>query len=330
MPATTAEVHIGVAYARRTGGARMDGRFGDCTSTARVSARARGRAVPGAAGWRRTRRVAPDRRRAGRACAARVGKSMPVRGGARDVAGPTERLYLQDARRKTALATVTGHAAGGFLLDKTLFHAADAGYHHAQPCDLGHVLAEGHKLKLDKVFLDRGRLVHKTSGPLPAVGAKAQLHLDAPRRDQQARAHAAMHLLVTAVAESHGQFLSMPTVVGGGEVRLHARFREPPAAILPRVVARAQQLADAREPIATLWAPRDDAARMLTHEIMPLDAVAPGEPTLRLARTGSRSLLPCDAPLVDHTWEAGRLKLTLMQPRQEGIRFGVKAFEAEK
>jgi Ser-tRNA(Ala) deacylase AlaX len=243
------------------------------------------------------------------------------------VAPPTERLYLEDARRKTALATVTGHAAGGFLLDKTLFHAADAGYHHAQPCDLGHVLAEGHKLKLDKVHWDRGRLVHKTSGPLPAVGAKAQLHLDAPRRDQQARAHAAMHLLVTAVAEGLGQFLAVPAVVGGGEVRLHARFREPPAAVLPRVVARAQQLVDAREPVSTLWAPRDEAARMLSHEVVALDAVAPGEPTLRLARTGTRSLLPCDAPLVQHTWEVGRLKLTLVQPRAEGVRFGVKVLD---
>lgn len=244
------------------------------------------------------------------------------------MAPPTERLYWEDPRRKTALATVTGHAAGGFLLDKTLFHAPSPEYHHAQPCDLGHVLAEGHKLKLDKVFLDRGRIVHRTSGPLPAVGAKAQLHLDAPRRDVQARAHAAMHLLVTAVAESHGTFLAAPTVVGGGEARLHARFREPPQAVLPRVVARAQALVDAREPVAHVWATRDDAAVMVSHHVTALDAVAPGEPTLRLTRVGARSLLPCDAPLVAQTWEVGRLKLTLVQPRGDGVRFGVKVMDA--
>lgn len=240
------------------------------------------------------------------------------------VAPVTERLYWESPRAKTALATVTGHAAGGFLLDRTLYHAADASYHHAQPCDLGHVLAEGHKLKLTKVFWDRGRLVHRTSGPLPRIGEKAQLHLDADRRLQQARAHAAMHLLVAAVAENHGTLLSEPTVVGGGEIRLHARFREAPAAALPKVIARAKQLVDAREPVQAFWAPRDEAARHVTHHVLALDAIAPGEPTLRLVRAGARSVLPCDAPLVDHTWEIGELKLTLVQPKAEGVRFGAR------
>lgn len=237
---------------------------------------------------------------------------------------PTTRIYWENPRAKTTLATVTGHVAGGFTLDKTIFHAPHAGYHHRQPADLGHVLADGHKLKIEKVSWDRGACVHRTSGPLPGVGAKAQLHLDAPRRELQARAHAAMHLLVTAVAESYGTFLDVPTIVGGGEARLHARFREPAEAVLPRVVARAQQLVDAREPIQHVWAPRDDARAMVTHEVLALDAVMPGEPTLRLVRCGARSLLPCDAPLCQHTWEVGALKLTLAQKKAEGVRFGVK------
>lgn len=221
---------------------------------------------------------------------------------------------------------MVGHASGGFLLDKTLFHAADPRYHHAQPCDLGHVLAEGHKLKLDKVFWDaKGRLVHKTSGPLPGVGAKAQLHLDAPRREQQARAHAAMHLLVAALAEQLGTLLEAPSVVGGGEARLVARFREDPRAALPKLVARAQQMAAAREDVTSFWSPRDEAARIVTSHVPALDAVAPDEPTLRLVRCGARYVLPCDAPLVANTREIGALRLTLVQPRGEGVRFGVKA-----
>lgn len=251
---------------------------------------------------------------------------------ARRVAPPlapaTTRIYWEHPRAKTALATVTGHFAGGFTLDRSLLHAPLASYHHAQPCDVGHVLADGHKLKVHKVHWERGRLVHRTDGPLPSIGAKAQLHLDAPRRERQARAHAAMHLLVTAVAESFGTFLDAPSVVGGGEVRVHARFRESPQVVLPRVVARTQQLADAREPVAAVWATRDDAARMVSHEVVALDAVAPGEPTLRLVKCGHRSLLPCDAPLVDHTWEVGALKLTLVQPRPEGVRFGVRVLDA--
>lgn len=239
---------------------------------------------------------------------------------------PTQRLYWEDARRKTALATVTGHASGGFLLDKSLFHAAHPSYHHLQPEDRGHVLAEGHKLKLARVFWDpKGRLVHRTEGPLPAIGAKAQLHLDAERREQQARAHTLMHLLAAAVAEARGELLSVPAVVGGGEVRMHARFREAPAQALQGVLDRARQLIAAREEIAYQWAPRDDAARLVTHHPVALGAVAPDEPTLRLARCGKACTLPCDAPLLAHTWEVGVLKPTLYQPRAEGVRWGVKA-----
>lgn len=237
----------------------------------------------------------------------------------------TERLYWTNPRAKTALATVTGHAAGGFTLDRSLFHATLAGYHHAQPCDLGHVLAEGHKLKLTKVFHDpRGRLVHKTSGPLPAVGAKAQLHLDDERRTRQARAHAAMHLFVTATAENYGTILEPPFVVGGGEVRLVARFREDPKVVLPKVLSRAQLLVAAREDVSVKWAPRDDARKMVSHEPVAFDTIMPEEPTLRLVQCGKRSLLPCDAPLCEHTWDVGELKLSLVQVRKDGIRFGAK------
>lgn len=236
----------------------------------------------------------------------------------------TERLYWTSPRAKTALAVVTGHASGGFTLDRSLYHAPLAGYHHAQPCDLGHVLAEGHKLKLTKVFWDRGKLIHRTDGPMPAVGAKAQLHLDAQRRERQARAHAALHLLLAAAAENYATFTDSPCVVGGGEARLTARFREDPRIVLPRVVARAQQLVDARESITTRWAPRDEAAKLVSHEIVPLPEIMPDEPTLRLVECGRRSLLPCDAPLCDHTWEIGTLKLALVQLRRDGVRFGVK------
>lgn len=238
---------------------------------------------------------------------------------------PTQRLYWEDPHRKTALAAISGRYAGGFLLDKTVFHAADPSYHHDQPCDRGHVLAEGHKLKVDKVAVRSGRLVHVTSGPIPASGAKAQLHLDADRRELQARAHAAMHLLVAAAGRERAEWIEPPRVVGGGEVRLTTRFREDPRAAIAKVVAFAQKLVDAREDVTALWAPRDEAAKLVTHHVVALDAVAPGEPTLRLVRCGHASTLPCDAPLVAHTWQVGTLRVTpLLQPREGGMRWGVK------
>lgn len=186
------------------------------------------------------------------------------------------------------------------------------------------MLAEGHKLKLARVHWDRGRLVHKTHGPLPAVGARAQLFLDAERRVRQARAHAAMHLLIAAVAESRGRFVDTPAVVGGGEVRLHTKLREDAAVALPKLLARGQQLADAREDVTARWLPRDEAAKLVTESPTPLDDIVPGEPTMRVVQCGAKSLLPCDAPLVDHTWEIGAMKLTLAQKKSDAVRWGVR------
>lgn len=237
---------------------------------------------------------------------------------------PTVRLYWEEPTRKTALATVTGRASGGFTLDRTVFHAADTRYHHLQPEDRGYVLVDGSKRKLERVFWDaKGRLVHRTAGPPPPVGAKAQLHLDAPRRELQARAHTAMHLLVAAVEEQRGTWLEAPRVVGGGEVRLAASFREAPQVALQKVLDATRRRIAERHPVAATWAPRDQAAREVSAHVVALGAVAPDEPTLRLVRCGD-SCLPCDAPLVEHAWQVGELRPTQYQPRADGVRWAVR------
>jgi Ser-tRNA(Ala) deacylase AlaX len=230
----------------------------------------------------------------------------------------TRRLYWEEPARKTALAEVTSRRGGGFLLDRTLYHASLPSYHHAQPCDRGHVLAEGHKLKIHKVSWRGGELVHLTGGPLPAPGAKAQLHLDAPRRLVQARAHTLMHLLLQALAEARATLLESPDVVGGGEVRARARFREAPAEAWGRVVAGVGRRVEARDAVEATWTPRDEAQRApLTPQAVPLDAVAPGEPTLRLVRIGE-NLLPCDAPLVERSSDVGAFRAAPPQVASDG------------
>lgn len=230
----------------------------------------------------------------------------------------TERLPLTDARRKTALATVTAHRAGGFVLDRSIYHAADARYHHRQPCDKGHALVDGSKLKVTKVGLDRGVLVHRTPSALPPVGGKAQLHLDADRREQQARAHTLLHVLLAALAaEPRVEHAEPPEVVGGGEVKLHVRNVRD----LAKAEARARQFIATRAPVEVAWMPRDEARKRATPQHVPLDAVAPEEPTLRMVRVGDWSLLPCDAPLVEHVWQVGDVRFAPPQPTREGARW---------
>lgn len=234
----------------------------------------------------------------------------------------TERIPLSDARRKTALAQVTGHSAGGFLLDRSLFHAHDARYHHRQPCDRGHALVGGSKLKIVKVGWDsHGRLVHRISGesPLPRVGEKAQLHLDADRRELQARAHTLLHVLLAALAEARATHLEPPEVVGGGEVRCHVKARD-----LTKVEARVRALIATRAPVEILWMPREDLAKRATPQHVPLDVVGADEPTLRVVRMGDWSVLPCDAPLVEHVWQVGEVRFAPPQPTRDGVRLRAK------
>lgn len=218
---------------------------------------------------------------------------------------PTQRLYLEDLRHKTALATVTSHAAGGFTLDRTVFHAPDARYHHLQPCDRGFVTAGGHKLKIHKVGWDRGRLIHRTHGPMPPVDAKAQLSLDADRRALQARAHTLAHLALAALAQLRCECAIQPEVVGGGEVRFAARLRNvAPEDLAKRVAA----LVAARAVVETSWAPRDEAEKRATPQAVPFAMVAPDEPTLRMVKIGD-SALPCDAPLVERSSDVGEFRV---------------------
>lgn len=238
------------------------------------------------------------------------------------MAPPTTRLYLEDARRKTALAQITGHYAGGFQLDRSLYHAAHPSYHHKQPSDRGHLLADGHKVKINKVGWNRDALTHRTSAEqLPPIGAKAQLHLDADRRDLQARAHTVMHLLISAVTAERGELLTMPEVVGGGHVNAHAKFREAPQLALAKVLKRVQVVIAARVDVRAEWAARDDAAKRVTHHPVALDAVAPGEPTLRLVSIGDACTLPCDAPLIANTRDITSVTMGAPRVSHEGVRW---------
>lgn len=217
-------------------------------------------------------------------------------------------------RARTALATVTSHASGGFTLDKTIFHAPDARYHHRQPCDRGHAVVAGSKLKIHKVGWDgQGRLIHRTDSKLPPVGAKAQLHLDGERRDVQARAHTLMHLLLQALAEARAEHVGAPEVVGGGEVRAHVRLRGDAGGVAKRVDA----LVAARSPVESLYMTREDVARVVTPQHVPLDVVGGDAPTLRVTRIGA-CVLPCDAPLVEHAWQVGSVAWAATAPSRDG------------
>ena len=98
----------------------------------------------------------------------------------------TELMFLQDAYRKEATATVVGHTPeGGILLDQTLFYATSGG----QPGDSGVLKWDGHELEIaTAVKTPDGGIALVPSAPeeLPAVGTEVFQVLDWARRHRHA------------------------------------------------------------------------------------------------------------------------------------------------
>src|ERR1051326_5695456 len=117
----------------------------------------------------------------------------------RSVAAPaTERLWVTEPRRATALSKVTAVRGHAFALDRSLFAPTSVLHRHPQPQDMGTIWLGGEKRRLERTFLKDGALWHQLRGTVPTVGEQAQCQLDADRRLLASRAHTALHLLLAA------------------------------------------------------------------------------------------------------------------------------------
>lgn len=232
--------------------------------------------------------------------------------------------YWEHPTKKTLLTEVAFARASEVALARSIYYASRPDYAHKAPTDRGHMLAEGHKLKIDRVRWQDGALLHRVTGPPPAKGAKVQAHLDWPRRHETMRAHAVMHLLFAAVpAVGRGTVVSAE-VAGGGRVKATLRLRDASPAALARLVATLNGWIGERLDVVPEFAPRDATERVATPQHVPLSAIAPAEPSLRLVRIGERSVLPCDGPHVANTRELGGVAIENALRRGEETRVLLK------
>jgi misacylated tRNA(Ala) deacylase len=233
--------------------------------------------------------------------------------------GATERLWITEPERSTALARVSHVRGRTFALDRSLFAPTSRAHRHPQPHDQGTIWWDGEKRRLERVFERDGGLWHQLRGTVPSVGAELNCHLDSDRRRLASRAHTAMHLILAALwASGAPPLVADPEVKGGGNVRLD--FAGPvPARTLAS--ARAQAMAWIA---ADLSITRDHAVRGTESKFVQPQRFQPPDPypgpatTLDVVRIDGVCAYPCDGTLVARTGKVGSIAIAEARGRNDG------------
>lgn len=234
----------------------------------------------------------------------------------------TERLWITDPRRRTALAEVIDVRGDRFRLDRSLFKPTTRAYRHPQRPDKGWIWVQGgNKHRLRSAFLDpHGVLWHRVEGERPAVGDRLQCHLDQRLREQDSRAHTAMHLLLAALHQAGGPPLtSDPEVRGGGHFRLElARFVAPHD--LKAWLDRVDQFIAQDRKVERVYATREEAHHHFDEQAFTEPDPYPGpETSLEGVAIEGISAYPCDGTHVERTSEVGRLVIVEAHPGSGGF-----------
>jgi len=217
-------------------------------------------------------------------------------------AAGTERLWLTEPRRRTAIAHVTAVRGDWFLLDRSLYCPRSHAYRHPQVADRGVLWRQnGEKRNVAGVTDQDGLLWHRTEGATPALGERVQCHLDAGRRAGTERAHTALHLLLHTLPPGVGRLVADPEVRGGGHIRL--ALDGPLAA--PETLARWRQavlgLVGDDRPVARIHVADAEVANGLRPQPF-IDQPYPGPPeTKEAVRIEGVGALPCDGTHADRT-----------------------------
>ena len=165
----------------------------------------------------------------------------------------SELLYLRDADLRSFTATVTAldEEGGRVALDRTAFYPTGGG----QPHDTGTLGG----LAVTAVRKEGEQVWHTLDGgPLPAVGAEVEGHLDWERRHALMRTHTALHVLCGVIWNEWG------TAVTGGNMeplsaRMDFEFDPLPEGFGARVEELVNAELAAARPVEVAFLPRDAA-----------------------------------------------------------------------
>jgi len=218
----------------------------------------------------------------------------------------TERLFLEDATLRHAMATVVAAGADGIVLDRTPFYARAGG----QPGDTGVLIWEGSSMAVGEARKGEGEAILHiplADTALPLAGTRVEAVLDWPRRFAHMRMHTAMHLLcalLPGAAVTGGQ-------VGADKSRLD--FDLPAAPDKEALEAGFAALVEADHLVSTEWV--DEAVLDANPGLVRTLSVQPprGAGRIRLVRIGvdgtQVDLQPCGGTHVERTGQIGRMRV---------------------
>ncbi len=231
------------------------------------------------------------------------------------------RLWETEPRRRTCLARVTSVKGDAFTMEPSLYRPRTRAYRHGQRPDVGTVWVGGEKRRLVTVFEEGGKVWHRLRGAVPAVGADMNCHLDAQRRDEDSRAHTALHLMLAALdrlgAPAHA---ADPEVKGGGRFRMDLAEAYVQPKLLAAAVAQVNAWIAANVPVHRFHITREEAVHRLNAQRFLDQEAYPGPPTsLSCVEIEGVCAYPCDGTHASRTSEVGRVGLREARPGAKGF-----------
>jgi misacylated tRNA(Ala) deacylase len=222
----------------------------------------------------------------------------------------TEKVFLDDPRRRSVSSTVVASAPEGIVLDRTVFYARGGG----QPGDVGALRWDGGETAIaDTVKGEGDAILHvpAAGATLPPVGATVEGEIDWDRRHKHMRMHTAMHLLCSVIKGA--------AVTGGsvGADRSRLDFDLPNPPTKEAVEAELNALIAADHPVCIEWV--DEAVLDANPDLVRTMSVQPprGSGRLRLMRIGSDGALvdlqPCGGTHVTRTGEIGPVSVVKIE-----------------
>jgi misacylated tRNA(Ala) deacylase len=224
--------------------------------------------------------------------------------------GMTEKLFLDDPRRRSATGTVLASGPEAIVLDRTVFYARSGG----QPGDVGVLRWDGGEVIIADTVKGEGETILHLPTPgaaLPPIGSAVEGEIDWDRRHRLMRMHTAMHLLCSLIkgaAVTGGS-------VGADRSRLDFDLPNPPPK--EAIEAGLNALIEADHPVRIEWV--DEAVLDADPGLVRTMSVAPprGTGRLRLMRIGEGDtqvdLQPCGGTHVSRTGEIGRVAVVKIE-----------------
>ena len=219
----------------------------------------------------------------------------------------TEKLFIDNAYKKSDSSVVKECYQNEVILDKTIFYPIGGG----QPGDTGTFKWGNKEAKIINTYSNRDNsIVHivDESDPIPISGESIDISIDWEKRYLHMRMHTGLHLL--------GSILKYG--VTGGNIsasksRLDFDMEDP--VDKEYVNTELEKLIDADHPISSSWITQEELRN--NPEIIRTMSVKPpsNAKKIRLVKIGNIDLQPCGGTHVNSTAEVGKIRVKKVEKK---------------